>query len=336
MNPSEDPSDRLLDSLLSEQARCKPDHALLSAVSSKLGPRASGRPGDRSVSYFWSAAAAILLLAAGGVWWSDFHQADDLLPELTVDKAKELVPAGKALPPVTHEAGVSVESPGIAVEDVSPAALEQQEPGEGFVLARGILWESSKSLPEVYAHDPDARGKQQGVKFEVSGMPGSPRQSLPIAGKSIVFTSSPDPGSLEDPTLVVARHRFEENYRSCTFIFLPAGGIHPAQPDWRLLVIDDSVRVFPPGSALVFNLSPGDLRYSAGEQIHRIKAGERVLFENLAMDATTKVTGEEFVDDRWRVFYSAVWPSLIEGRMLVFVHQDQDGLQVTSFRDGVR
>ena len=37
MNPSEDPNDRLIDSLLSEQAKGKPDEALLRAVAAHAG-----------------------------------------------------------------------------------------------------------------------------------------------------------------------------------------------------------------------------------------------------------------------------------------------------------
>lgn len=71
MNPSEDPSDRLLDSLLSEQAKGKPDEALLRAISSRLGARDSKRPRDRSFNFVWPAAgAAVVLLAAAGLFWN--------------------------------------------------------------------------------------------------------------------------------------------------------------------------------------------------------------------------------------------------------------------------
>lgn len=52
MNPSEDPNDRLIDSLLSEQTKGKPDEVLLRAVASKIQAPPKARSERRNLDFF--------------------------------------------------------------------------------------------------------------------------------------------------------------------------------------------------------------------------------------------------------------------------------------------
>ncbi|MCW1884640.1 VWA domain-containing protein [Luteolibacter flavescens] len=72
MNPSEDPNDRLLDSLLREQARGKADDELLQAIDARLdaGKALAHRRKRGPRAVLWStAAAAAVMVSAGVMTW---------------------------------------------------------------------------------------------------------------------------------------------------------------------------------------------------------------------------------------------------------------------------
>ena len=58
MNPSEDPNDRLIDSLLREQAKGKSDEALLRAIATKMQAVPKAKSERRNLDFFWPATAA--------------------------------------------------------------------------------------------------------------------------------------------------------------------------------------------------------------------------------------------------------------------------------------
>jgi secreted protein with Ig-like and vWFA domain len=86
MNPSEDPNDRLLDSLLREQARGKADDELLQGIEARLdaGKAPAHRRRRSPRAAIWStAAAAVVVLTVGVVTWKT-HQLSKR-PELAVN-----------------------------------------------------------------------------------------------------------------------------------------------------------------------------------------------------------------------------------------------------------
>jgi Ca-activated chloride channel family protein len=86
MNPSEDPNDRLLDSLLREQARGKADDELLQGIEARLaaGKAPAHRRRQRAPrAAIWStAAAAVVVLTVGVVTWKQ-HQLEVREPTVT-------------------------------------------------------------------------------------------------------------------------------------------------------------------------------------------------------------------------------------------------------------
>jgi len=71
MNPSEDPSDRLVDSLLREQARGKADDALLQSIAAKLDAVPPLHAASRPPTWrpLLATAAAVVILCAGTATW---------------------------------------------------------------------------------------------------------------------------------------------------------------------------------------------------------------------------------------------------------------------------
>lgn len=129
MNTSEDPNERLIDSLLSEQAKGKPDEALLRAIASKLQSPPKAKSPRRNLDFFWPAtAAAVVLLAAGGLLWNAFEKPDEKAGKLVEapgpDPVKAPEKAGDKLP---------VAAPGeekIAVQDEETPPVVEPEVAE--------------------------------------------------------------------------------------------------------------------------------------------------------------------------------------------------------------
>lgn len=131
MNTSEDPNDRLIDSLLSEQVKGKPDEALLRAIESKMQSPPKANSPRRNLDFFWPAtAAAVVLLAAGGLLWNAFEKPDEKTGRLVEapgpDPEKAPDKAGDELPVAT--AG---EEGGANQEEKIPPLVEPEIAGAG-------------------------------------------------------------------------------------------------------------------------------------------------------------------------------------------------------------
>jgi hypothetical protein len=144
MNPSEDPNDRLIDSLLSEQAKGKPDEALLRAIASKMQAAPKAKSEWRNLDFFWPAtAAAVVLLAAGGLLWKVFEKPDTgsgrlvEAPGLDPEKVGESLPVAapgeeeiagqqEKIPPVIEPEIAGTGDPKPAVDPEGATAPDEQ------------------------------------------------------------------------------------------------------------------------------------------------------------------------------------------------------------------
>lgn len=143
MNTSEDPNDRLIDSLLSEQAKGKPDEALLRAIASKMQAAPKAKSARRNLDFFWPAtAAAVVLLAAGGLLWSVFEKPDENtgrlveVPGLDPEEQGETLPVAapgeeltdqeQGMPPSNEPEIAGTGDPKPVVEPESPAVPDER------------------------------------------------------------------------------------------------------------------------------------------------------------------------------------------------------------------
>ncbi len=144
MNPSEDPNDRLIDSLLKEQAKGKPDEVLLHAIASKMQAAPKAKSERRNLDFFWPAtAAAVVLLAAGGLLWKVFEKPDTgsgrlvEAPGLDPEKVGESLPVAapgeeeiagqqEKIPPVIEPEIAGTGDPKPAVDPEGATAPDEQ------------------------------------------------------------------------------------------------------------------------------------------------------------------------------------------------------------------
>jgi hypothetical protein len=196
MNPSEDPNDRLIDSLLSEQAKGKPDEALLRAVASKMQSAPKAKSPRRNLDFFWPAtAAAVVLLAAGGLLWKAFEKPGDETRRLVEAPGPDPEKAGDPLPVATpgeeemgghEEQTTAVGEPEMTgtgdakplVEQVSREKEQQQLLALSalrYVRDESTMWyvqfgmeSGGKWLPKMVARAAD--GKMQGNKMSALNM----------------------------------------------------------------------------------------------------------------------------------------------------------------------
>jgi Ca-activated chloride channel family protein len=135
MKPSEDPSDRLVDSLLREQTRGKADEALLQAIEEKLdGVPLVQRPSGSRRSRSWlplSAAAAVVLGGVGTYMWDRQSRSETRVSEAQM-AAEDTLPSlrGKI---VDDEEAKDPGRANASVEATPPRALASGEkPSEGM------------------------------------------------------------------------------------------------------------------------------------------------------------------------------------------------------------
>ena len=196
MNPSEDPNDRLIDSLLREQAKGKSDEALLRAIATKMQAVPKAKSERRNLDFFWPAtAAAVVLPTAGGLGWKAFEVTDEESGRLVEAPGRDPEKAGETLPvaapgekeiAVPEENMPPVNEPEIAGNGDPKPAVDPEgatAPDEqllvldnlSYIRDESTMWyvqfgmeSGGKWLPKMVARAAD--GKMQGNKMSALNM----------------------------------------------------------------------------------------------------------------------------------------------------------------------
>lgn len=152
MNPSDDPSNRLIDSLLQQQARGGADEELLKAIETKLdaaSPAAPRKPKNKAAR--WTSLAAAAAVICGGVGVYVYSQRElRALPELA--EARSSAKSASADRSVV-ERPMELELPALPPEQVSP-----QAEAEMAAAASGAKVEAAPAAPSpVQVPDPSSQ-----------------------------------------------------------------------------------------------------------------------------------------------------------------------------------
>ena len=343
MNLSDDPSDRLVDSLLREQARGRADEALLQEIEAGLqisAHRRRRRSSGQSKRIF-AIAAVLLLTCLMGMSWYAVRKALGKSRELEAARTSEKAEDSRDLDAERKRLETRVNasrSRGPAIPERSEALAEPAavEIPENTFRVRCIVLKGGLPLAEVYAHDPSNREGRPGIRLEIREDLGH-NILLPWAKGKVVLTTSPDPASVLDPSKRVASANLPEKSNSAVFLLLPGSGKRGDLP-LRILVIDDRLDAFPGGSSLVISLSPMDVRLQLEKKTYNIHPGERVLIKDQPLNAnnTTAIRAACLRKGEWQRVMSNVWPATAPNRRtLHLIYEDavSGNLRFQAIRD---
>lgn len=201
------------------------------------------------------------------------------------------------------------------------AAAPGEKPPGGNV--RGLAFQLDSPPTEVYVHDAATDGRNLGVKLDVKNYLNFEFSSLPIRGKKIVFSKTPDPAGIKNPDNIVATTTLPDNFHSGILMFLPGTG-KKDDPPFRVMVIDDSVRKFPAGSAMVLNLSPLGVRMEIEDETFLFKSGDRTVIEKIPVAANqmSSVTAYSFDAGKWQRIAATKWPHPGKKRVIQVLFYD--------------
>jgi hypothetical protein len=219
----------------------------------------------------------------------------------------------------------------VSAQNPPPAAppapgTAQEAPG---LKIRGLHFQLAAPPDDLFAHDPSTQGKLPGVKLDVKSYLNHEYAVLPFPGKEFTVTGSADPTDLADSGKVLAKVKLPDGFKNGIFIFLPGTG-KAGDPKFRVLVIDDANRLFPPGSFRITNLSPRPVRIELEKEVFNFRSGETRVIEDPPVSASNSsgMRGFAQVDGNWTRFASTIWPHPGEKRSIQLIFEDPKTRQV--------
>ncbi|MCW1926147.1 hypothetical protein OKA05_26550 [Luteolibacter arcticus] len=216
--------------------------------------------------------------------------------------------------------------------ETAPATPEEK-PG---LKIRGLSFQLDAPPAEVFVHDPALGGKIPGVKLDVKNYLNHEFNLQPSQAESLIFTKSADAASIKDTASVVAKTKVPANLKSGIFMFLPGSGKAGDTP-FRVLVIEDSKRAFPPGSFKVMNLSPHGVRIQLENKNFDFASGETKVIEDPPVGAANSSAMKAFSSANGQVqrIGSGVWPHPGTKRSLqvLFLNPKTEQVEIRGIRD---
>jgi hypothetical protein len=213
----------------------------------------------------------------------------------------------------------------VIAQETPPAA-----PAETAGLrVRGLSFQLDSPPPDVFVHDAAGDGTVPGVRLDVKSYLNHEFSGLPIKGDGLILSKSADPADIKDATKVIAKAKLPAGFRSGIFMFLPGSG-KAGDPPFRVLVIDDTRKSFPPGSLKILNLSPLPVSIQLEKQVFNFKSGETKVIEDppVAANQTSGMVAKCLKDGQWRKIGSGIWPHPGPKRVLQVLFENPRSQQV--------
>jgi hypothetical protein len=215
----------------------------------------------------------------------------------------------------------------------TPAIPPAEDAG---IKVRGLAFQLDNPPVDVFAHDPSLGGQIPGVKLDVKSYLNHEFNLLPFKGEEVLFTKSADPASMKDSASLVAKAKLPSNLKSGIFMFLPGTG-KAGDAAFRVLVIEDANRAFPPGSFKVINLSPQSVRIELEKQKFDFRSGETRVIEDPPVGANNSSGMQAFTSNQGQVqrIASGIWPHPGTKRSLqiMFANPKTGQIEIRGVRD---
>ncbi|RYD64455.1 MAG: hypothetical protein EOP83_09715 [Verrucomicrobiaceae bacterium] len=376
MNPSEDPNDRLVDSLLRESVRGGADTSLLESIAAKLDAAPMPVRSSRPSLLPWLVAAACLTIL--GVTWALWHRdgarGGKSSPHPVVESgapAPTATPGGGSQSPKTRPPSaasrdatevlpvpVPVPSGDVAVTRTPEPAEDEPQmnpsgggsqtlrdfaerrlvmAGEGMRV-RGLSFPADPTLTEVFVYDLEAPEETPPTRIDVSTHLGGAGQFLSLKGDRVVLSDLGEQPLSQGDTHVFGSLKIAREATDGIFMLLPGSG-KAGDPARRAMFLDMSPKVVPPGSVLVMNLSPWEVRLQLEGDLHRLKPGEQEVIKGVPLgpNGLTSVNGFRQKGAEMQRIFAAAWPAHGAFRSIqIFYDNPQSQMtEVRGFRDRI-
>ena len=217
----------------------------------------------------------------------------------------------------------------VTAQQAPPAAPPEAPAATAGLRVRALSFQLDSPPADVFAHDAAGDGTVPGVKLDVKSYLNHEFSGLPIKGDSLIFTKSADPAGIKDSANIVAKTRLPAGFRSGIFMFLPGTG-KAGDPAFRVLVIDDTKKAFPPGSLKILNLSPLPVSIMLEKEAFNFKSGETKVIEDppVGPSQSSGMVAKCYKDGEWRKIGSGVWPHPGSKRVLQVLFENPKSQQV--------
>lgn len=217
----------------------------------------------------------------------------------------------------------------VAAQQAPPAAPPAGEVETAGLRVRGLSFQLDSPPADVFVHDAAGDGTVPGVKLDVKSYLNHEFSGLPIKGDSLVFTKSSDPSGIKDSANIIAKTRLPGGFRSGIFMFLPGTG-KAGDPAFRVLVIEDNKKAFPPGSLKILNLSPLPVSIMLEKEVFNFKSGETKIIEDppVGPSQSSAMVAKAFKEGEWRQIGSGIWPHPGSKRVLQVLFENPKSRQV--------
>ncbi|MBK1881079.1 hypothetical protein JIN85_01560 [Luteolibacter pohnpeiensis] len=203
-----------------------------------------------------------------------------------------------------------------------------KEAGPG-IHVRGLSFQLPAQLPELYMHDPAGGDEAVGVKLTVKDYLNRDSGTIPLKGKSIIFTKKPEHQSIKSPADVVASLTIPGNPSSLICMFVPGTGAAGAPP-CRVYPIEDDKKGFPKGSLKILNLSPLPVRIQLEKKNFDFKVGEIKVISDppVGPSNSSGMVAYRFENGQWQKIASGIWPNPGTVRVLQILFKSPSSGQI--------
>jgi hypothetical protein len=200
---------------------------------------------------------------------------------------------------------------------------------------RLLAFQPGQATEQAFLHDPAAPPATAGTKAPVKSYLNHEFTPVSATSPKLILTKSADSASLAQPDEWLAEITLPAGVKSAVLMCLPeATG---AKFPFRVLVMDDSKKAFPPGSFRVTNLSPSQVRIELEKRPWLIKPGATEIIIDPPVRHGNLSGMKTFVQEgqNWRRIASGIWPHPGKERViqLLFYHPVAKQVQLRAFDD---
>jgi hypothetical protein len=150
----------------------------------------------------------------------------------------------------------------------------------------------------------------------------SSRFMVNMVGNRIMFSRSKDPLTAKDEA--IATVKVPRDMKQILVVFFPApkSDDPAAVPQYPVKLIDDSVKAFPRGSILCYNLSEQPVRLMLEKKKYDIKVGKKKLIVDPPANARNHCSMYAYAnaEDKWNRIGASLWPHPGPKRILQFFY----------------